>query len=178
MDDLPLERLGYRQPPFANCGVDYFGPFYVTIRRNSEKRWGFLFTCMTTRAVHLEIVPCNRNRTLHCSAGNAFRHLVGQWHKFRCIGQRADFVHRELESPCTCSARSQRPSVKTQFTQCSSSCRCAGKARPEHQKSCYDILGTRKLTEEVLITTFCLVEQSLINRPLTPYPPIRTISKR
>ena len=57
MDDLPLERLGYRQPPFANCGVDYFGPFYVTIRRNSEKRWGFLFTCMTTRAVHLEIVP-------------------------------------------------------------------------------------------------------------------------
>ena len=32
----------------------------------------------------------------------------------------------------------------------------------------YDILGTRKFTEEVLITTFCLVEQSLHNRSLTP----------
>ena len=47
MSDLPGERLGYRQPPFSNCGVDYFGPFRVTIRRSSEKRWGFLFTCLT-----------------------------------------------------------------------------------------------------------------------------------
>ncbi|XP_063728551.1 uncharacterized protein LOC134856114 [Symsagittifera roscoffensis] len=56
MTELPVERLGYRQPPFTNCGVDYFGPFYVSIRRSSEKRWCFLFTCMTTRAVHIEIV--------------------------------------------------------------------------------------------------------------------------
>ena len=38
-----LERLGYRQPPFSNCGVNFFGPFHVIIRRSSEKRWGFLF---------------------------------------------------------------------------------------------------------------------------------------
>ena len=31
MTDLPAERLGYRQSPFSNCGVDYFGPFHVTI---------------------------------------------------------------------------------------------------------------------------------------------------
>ena len=37
MADLPLERLDYRQPPFANCGVDYFRPFHETIRRSSEK---------------------------------------------------------------------------------------------------------------------------------------------
>ena len=54
--ELPVEKLGYRQPPFTNCGVDYFGPFYVSIRKISEKRWCFLFTCMTTRAVHIEIV--------------------------------------------------------------------------------------------------------------------------
>ena len=56
MADFPLERLGYR-PPFANCRVDYFSPFQVTIRRSSEKHWAFLFTCKTTRAVHLEFVP-------------------------------------------------------------------------------------------------------------------------
>ena len=56
MAELPVERLGYRQPPFTNCGVEYFGPFYVSTRRSSEKLWCFLFTCMTTRAVHIEIV--------------------------------------------------------------------------------------------------------------------------
>ena len=54
--ELPVERLDYRQPPFTNSGIDYFGRFYVSIRRSSEKRWCFLFTCMTTRAVYIEIV--------------------------------------------------------------------------------------------------------------------------
>ena len=57
MADLPVERLAYQSPPFTNTKVDYFGPLYVTVRRTTEKRWGFLFTCLTTRAVHVEIVP-------------------------------------------------------------------------------------------------------------------------
>ena len=57
MADLPIERLGYKQPPFSNTGVDYFGPFLEPIRRNTEKMWGFLFTCLITRAVHIEVVP-------------------------------------------------------------------------------------------------------------------------
>ena len=31
MADLPIERLGYKQAPFTNTGVDYFGPFLVPI---------------------------------------------------------------------------------------------------------------------------------------------------
>ena len=57
MSNLPVERLGYKQPPFYHTRVDYFGPLYVPVRRSTEKRWGFFFTCLTTRAVHLEIVP-------------------------------------------------------------------------------------------------------------------------
>ena len=57
MSDLPKERLACQSPPFTNTGVDYFGPFfYATVRRDTEKRWGFLFTCLTTRAVHFDIV--------------------------------------------------------------------------------------------------------------------------
>ena len=32
----------------------------------------------------------------------------------------------------------------------------------------YDILGSRRVTEEVLGTTLCLVEQALSSRPITP----------
>ena len=38
MSNLPVERLGYKQPPFKHTGVDYFGPIYVPVRRNTEKR--------------------------------------------------------------------------------------------------------------------------------------------
>jgi len=55
MADLPDSRLGYQQPPFANTGVDYFAPILVRHGRKTEKCYGVLFTCLTTRVVHLEI---------------------------------------------------------------------------------------------------------------------------
>ena len=57
MADLLIERLGYKQPPFSNTGVEYFGPFLVPIWRSTEKSWGFLFTCLPTREVPIEVVP-------------------------------------------------------------------------------------------------------------------------
>ena len=56
MADLPEER-SVASTVFANVGVDYFGPFTVKICRRNEKRWCCLFTCLTVRAAHIEIVP-------------------------------------------------------------------------------------------------------------------------
>ena len=56
MGALPKDRLGIYQAPFSFVGVDYFGPVDVKIGRRHEKRWVALFTCLTTRAVYLELV--------------------------------------------------------------------------------------------------------------------------
>ncbi|XP_037604330.1 uncharacterized protein LOC119475569 [Sebastes umbrosus] len=56
MADLPPARLRLLSPPFLSTGVDCFGPFMVKIGRRSEKCWGVIFKCMTTKAVHLDLL--------------------------------------------------------------------------------------------------------------------------
>lgn len=56
MADLPPERLDALARPFTHVGIDYFGPLVVSVGRRTEKRWGMLITCLTTRAIHIEVV--------------------------------------------------------------------------------------------------------------------------
>lgn len=55
MSDLPESRTIPGDPPFTRVGVDYFGPFLVKRGRSDHKRYGCLFTCFATRAVHIEV---------------------------------------------------------------------------------------------------------------------------
>ena len=174
MSDLPIERLGYRQAPFNNCGVDYFGPCHVTIRRSSEKRWAFLFTCLTTRAIHFEVVlsmdssSCvmgverfiaRRGTPSKIWSDNGTIFVGAEKELFLCTRAWNDLapallVHKGIEwkyNPPT------SPHHGGSWERLVRSCK----------RVFYSILTPRKLTDEVFQTTFCLVEQSLNARPLT-----------
>ncbi|XP_075253189.1 uncharacterized protein LOC142344990 [Convolutriloba macropyga] len=52
---FPTEETKF---PFANTGLDFFGPFCIEDKQGKiEKHYGLIFTCLVTRAVHLETCP-------------------------------------------------------------------------------------------------------------------------
>ena len=57
MAPLPKARLRFTFKPFAQTAVDFAGPLYTIQgrRKPRQKRWLYLFTCLETRAVHLEM---------------------------------------------------------------------------------------------------------------------------
>ena len=57
MADLPDIRFQETQSPviFTNVGVDYLGPFAVVHQDAEVKTYICLFTCLVTRAIHLEV---------------------------------------------------------------------------------------------------------------------------
>lgn len=55
MADLPSERVN-PSPPFTYCGMDCFGPFSVKQGRKVYKRYGLIFTCLSSRAIHVEMI--------------------------------------------------------------------------------------------------------------------------
>ena len=56
MADLPQSRLAPFTPPFHHTSCDYFGPYRVRVSRNKiVKLYAVIFTCLNTRAVHLEL---------------------------------------------------------------------------------------------------------------------------
>ena len=62
MSNLPETRLAINQPAFTNTGIDYFGPLTIKQGRRTRsadgisKRFGAAFTCLSTCAVHIELV--------------------------------------------------------------------------------------------------------------------------
>ena len=58
MAGVPKECSAVYKQPFSHTSVDYFGPMEVGLSRNrTDKRYGALFTCLTTRAGYLEVDP-------------------------------------------------------------------------------------------------------------------------
>ena len=62
MSDLPKQRLDIGSSAFNNTMTDYFGPMIVKLNKGTRtsqattKRYGAIFSCLTTRATHIELV--------------------------------------------------------------------------------------------------------------------------
>ena len=67
MASLPSDRISPDQPPFTNVGVDFFGPILTKIGRSYHKRYGCIFTCLASRAVHLELAGSLETDSFICA---------------------------------------------------------------------------------------------------------------
>ncbi|KAK3699300.1 hypothetical protein QZH41_018415 [Actinostola sp. cb2023] len=76
MADLPKDRTE-PSPPFTNVGIDVFGPWYVRTRKlrggaANSKRWGLVLTCLSTRAIHIELLESMDASSFICALRRFF----------------------------------------------------------------------------------------------------------
>ena len=177
MADLLTQRVVFGEAPFSNSGVDYFGPFEIKRGRSVLKRYGVLFTCFNSRAVHLEIAhsldtsscinairrfvarrgPCKRlrsdNGTNLVGAQRELKEQIDQWN------------HAKIESEL------RQEGILWDFNAPSSSHHGGVWERMIRtvRKVLYGLMKEQniKLDDEGLQTLFCEVEAIVNNRPIT-----------
>ena len=107
MSDIPKEKIS-NDPPFTHCGVDMFRQFAIKQRRSELKRYGTFFTCMTSKAVHIEVT-----HSLDVDSFiQALRHFIARCGSIRTLwsnnGTNFVGVEKELWKACF----EQNPKVK------------------------------------------------------------------
>ena len=172
MADLPAERLTPDKPPFTYVGVDCFGPFVVKRARSEVKRYGCIFTCLTTRAVHVEKL-CTLDTD---SFLNGFRRFISR----RGIPDKVysdngtNFVGglselRKSENECRIREFCLKKNVEWIFNPpCAS--HMGGiweRLIRTIRKVLSGLLNEARLTDETLDTFFCEVESIVNSRPIT-----------
>ncbi|XP_065080890.1 uncharacterized protein LOC135703571 [Ochlerotatus camptorhynchus] len=178
MADLPAERLAAFTRPFTHVGVDYFGPMEVVIGRRTEKRWGMIVTCLTTRAIHIELA--NSLSTSSCII--ALRSFMGRRGTPRTIrsDRGTNFIgaSRELKNLQEAVDYEQ---VMKEFVTTETSWTFNPPLAPHMggswerlirslKKNLMAICPSRKPSEEVLRSLLTEVESTLNSRPLTHVP--------
>ena len=76
MADLSADRIE-ATPPFTNVGFDVFGPWSIQTRRTrgrttSLKHWGLVFTCLSSRAIHIETLESMDTSSFICALTRFF----------------------------------------------------------------------------------------------------------
>ncbi|GBP71487.1 hypothetical protein EVAR_103373_1 [Eumeta japonica] len=172
--ELPTERLKAHEPPFNCSAIDYFGPMIITVGRRTEKRWGVLITCLTTRAVHLEI-----------AAGLTPSSAILVLRRFMARRGRPTVMYSDNATNFTMADKELREAA-SEVEKYATAKRIVWKFIPpgaSHmggawecmirtiKSSLYAVLKERKPREETLHTLLLEVEHIINSRPLTPVEP-------
>ena len=176
MSDLPAERLTRNKPPFYFTGVDFFGPFTVRQARSYVKRYGCIFICLASRAVHLEVV----HALTVDSFINAFRRFGSCRGKVHTLYSDNDtnFVGAEKELQLSFMEWNKnvlhkqlcQRGVRWQFNSLLAN-HMGGiweRVIRSVKKILFALLSEQRLTDESLETLLTEVEYILNSRPLTP----------
>jgi len=87
MADMPADRTEVA-PPFTKVGFDVFGPWLVRTRKThggaaNSKRWGVVSTCLSSRAVHVEVLESMDTSSFICAL-RIFFAICGTASLLRC----------------------------------------------------------------------------------------------
>lgn len=181
MGPLPLPRAS-PSPTFYNTGVDYAGPFHIRDRKGrggrTSKCYICLFICLSTKALHLEIVSDlstdsflaairrftarrGKPRNLYSDNGTTF---VGASNELLELGK---FLHNELE---TLNLKTDEMGVHWHFIPVYSPPMGglweAGVLSTKHHLR--RVASDASLTFEEIYTLVAIIEAILNSRPLTP----------
>ncbi|XP_055622547.1 uncharacterized protein LOC129766115 [Toxorhynchites rutilus septentrionalis] len=178
MASLPAVRLTSFVRPFSFVGIDYFGSVFVRVGRSLAKRWIALFTCLTVRAVHMEVV--HSLSTVSCiMAVRRFVARRGPPREFysdngTCFQGASKELKKEIEK--------RNDALASTFTSAETSWKFIPPAAP-HMGGVWERLvrsvkvatgavldATRKPDDETLETVILEAEATINSRPLTFVP--------
>ena len=176
MADLPKSRIE-PAPPFTYCGVDFFGPWHVQRGRSVVKRYGALFTCLASRAVHIEVADSLETDSFI----NALRRFIcrrGSVREIRCdrgtnfIGAEAE-LKKAIEEMDDQEIKAELLKESIDWIKNPASASNFGGVWERQIRSIRNVMnglirehGSR-LDEDSLRTFLCEAEYTINNRPLT-----------
>ncbi|XP_058816283.1 uncharacterized protein LOC131679560 [Topomyia yanbarensis] len=177
MAPLPIQRLTPQHRPFSFVGVDYFGPVVVTVGRRSEKRWICLFTCLVTRAIHMEITYSMSSqscvmaiRRFICRRGAPLEYFSDNGTNFRAASKELVQKVRCIELDCA----DVFTDARTRWNFNPPAAPHMGGIWERLVRSAKDALKALhdggKLTDEILLTVLAEAEDMVNSRPLTYVP--------
>lgn len=181
MGDLPASRITKVERPFIHTGVDYAGPIQVRTAKGrghkSHKAYISLFICMTTKAIHLELVSDYSSnafiasyhrfvarrglpKSMYSDNGTNFQGADRELTKnFRTIVNNTNFQNKLAVEGV---AWHFLPPAAPHF---GGLWEVAVKSVKHHLRRC---IGSHTLTFEELSTLLCRVEACLNSRPIAP----------
>ena len=101
MAKLPEDRITPYKPPFTYVGVDFFGPIEVKQGRSRVKRYGCIFTCLTVRAIHIEVA-----NTLNTDS------MINALRRFICLRGYPEQIRSDCETNFTKADKELKEAIK------------------------------------------------------------------